>query len=78
MDLKRQLIELLAKGYVRPSKSSFEAPVFFENKKGGQLRMCIDYRALNRVMVKNNDPLPKVDDLLDSLVDATHFNASYP
>ena len=74
VELKRQLTELLARGYVRPSKSPFGAPVLFVSKKGGQLQMCIDYRALNRVMVKNNYPLPRVDDLLDRLAGAKCFS----
>ena len=47
VQFKKQVTELLARGYVRPSKSPFGAPVFFVIKKDGQLRMCIDYRALN-------------------------------
>ena len=74
VELKRQLTELLARGYVRPSKSPFGAPVLFVSKKGGQMRMCIDYRALNRVTVKNNYPLPRVDDLLDRLAGARCFS----
>jgi hypothetical protein len=74
VELKRQLTELLARGYIRPSKSPFDAPVLFVSKKGGQLRMCVDYRALNRVTIKNNYPLPRVDDLLDRLTGATHFS----
>ena len=74
VELKRQLIELLARCYIWPSKSPFGAPVLFVTKKGGQLRMCMDYRALNRVTVKNNYPLPRVDDLLDRLAGATHFS----
>ena len=73
VELKRQLTELLARGYVRPSKSPFGASVFFVNKKGGQMQMCIDYRAFNRVTVKNNYHLPRVDDLLDRLAGAKYF-----
>ena len=69
-----QLMELLARGYMRPSKSSFGAPVLFVSKKGGQMRMCIDYRALNRVTFKNNYHVPRVDDLLDSLARAKYFS----
>ena len=71
---KELLTELLARGYVRPSKSSFGASVHFVSKNGGQLRMWIDYRALNRVTVRNNYHLPRVDDLLNMLADATYFN----
>jgi hypothetical protein len=52
-ELKVQLKELLAKGYIKPSKSPYGAPVFFVHKKDGALRMCVDYKALNKVMVKN-------------------------
>ena len=60
IELKRQLTDLLAWGYVWPSKSSFGVPVFFVNKKGGQLWMCVDNHTLDRVMVKTNYPLPRV------------------
>jgi len=52
-ELKVQLEELLAKGYIKPSKSPYGAPVLFVHKKDGILRMCVDYRALNKVTVKN-------------------------
>lgn len=74
VELKRQLSELLARGYMTPSKSSFGAPVLFVRKKGGQLQMCVDYRALNQVTVKNNYFLPRVGDLLDRLTGAIHFS----
>lgn len=59
---------------MRPSKLSFGAPVFFVSKKGGQLRMCIDYRPLNRVTIKNNYHLSRVDDLLNRFACATHLS----
>ena len=58
VELKRQLTKLFARGYVKPSKSPSRALVLFVSKKSGQLRMCIDYRALNRVTVKDNYSLP--------------------
>ena len=73
VELKMQLTELLARGYVRPSKSAFAAPILFVSKKGGQMRMCIDYRAFNRMTVKNNYLLPRIDDLLDRLAGAKCF-----
>jgi hypothetical protein len=62
VELKKQ-IDLLEKGYIRPSTSSWAAPVLFVAKKDGTKRMCIDYRALNEVTVKNKYPLPRIEDL---------------
>jgi len=64
-ELKVQLEELLAKGYIKPNKSPYGAPVLFVHKKNGTLRMCVDYRTLNKVTVKNRYPLPQIDDLFD-------------
>jgi len=57
-ELKVQLQELLDKGFIRPSNSLWGAPVLFVKKKDGTLRLCIDYRQLNKVAVKNRYPLP--------------------
>ena len=65
LELKKQLNDLLSRGYIKPSKSPYEAPVLFVDKKNGKLRMCIDYWALNKVTIKNNDPLPWIDDIFD-------------
>jgi len=73
-ELKVQLQELLAKGYIKPSKSPYGAPVFFVHKKDGTLRMCVDYRALNKVTMKNRYPLPRIDDLFDRLSGAKVFS----
>jgi len=73
-ELKAQLEELLEKGYIRPSASPWGAPVLFVRKKDGSLRLCIDYRELNRVTIKNKYPLPRIDDLLDQLQGATVFS----
>jgi hypothetical protein len=73
-ELKVQLEELLAKGYIKPSKSPYGAPVLFVHKKDGTLRMCVDYRALNKAMVKNRYPLPRIDDLFDRLSRAKVFS----
>ena len=64
--LKKQLRELIDKGYVQPSSSPWGAPVLFVEKKDGTQRMCIDYRSLNEVTIKNKYPLPRIDDLLTS------------
>ncbi|KAK4403215.1 Transposon Ty3-G Gag-Pol polyprotein [Sesamum angolense] len=73
-DLKKQLEELLKKGFVRPSTSPWGAPVLFVKKKDGSMRLCVDYPQLNRVTVKNKYPLPRIDDLLDQLKGATTFS----
>ena len=57
-ELKKQLAELLDKGFIRPSASPWGAPVLFVKKKDGSLRLCIDYRQLNQVTIKNKYPLP--------------------
>ncbi|KAA0056194.1 ty3-gypsy retrotransposon protein [Cucumis melo var. makuwa] len=72
-ELKVQLQELLDKGFIRPSVSPFGAVVLFVKKKDGSMRLCIDYRELNKVTVKNRYPLPKNDDLFDQLLGATVF-----
>jgi hypothetical protein len=72
--LKVQLKELLAKGYIKPSKSPYGEPVLFVHKKDGTLRMCVDYRTLNKVIVKNRYPLPRIDDLFDQLLRVKMFS----
>ena len=66
-ELKAQLEELLSKGFIRPSISPLGAPVLFVKKKDGSLRLCIDYRQLNRVTIRNQYPLPRIDELFDQL-----------
>ena len=66
-ELKKQLQELLDKGYIRPSVSPWDALVLFVKKKDGTLRLCIDYRKLNQATVKNKYPLPRIDDLFEQL-----------
>ncbi|XP_019058307.1 PREDICTED: uncharacterized protein LOC104816062 [Tarenaya hassleriana] len=73
-ELKRQLEDLLEAGYIQPSKAPYGAPVLFQKKKDGSLRMCIDYRALNKVTVKNKYPIPLIADLFDQLKDARVFS----
>jgi hypothetical protein len=73
-ELKQQLTELLQKGFVRHSTSPFGSPVLFVRKKDGSLRLCVDYRALNKLTIKNAYPLPRIDDLLDQLHGAKYFS----
>jgi hypothetical protein len=65
--LKDQIKELLEKGYIRPSSSLWGALVIFVPKKDGTKRMCVDYRALHEVTVKNKYSRPRIDDLFDQL-----------
>ena len=64
---------MLDKNFVRPSVSPWEAPVLLVKKKDGSMRLCIDYRQLNKVTIKNRYPLPRIDDLMDQLVGARVF-----
>ncbi|PKI56470.1 hypothetical protein CRG98_023108 [Punica granatum] len=73
-ELKVQLQELLEKGFIKPSVSPWGAPVLFVKKKDGSLRLCIDYRQLNRVTVRNKYPLPRINGLFDQLRGATVFS----
>jgi hypothetical protein len=72
-ELKKQLADLLAKGFIRPSTSPFGAPVLFVHKKEGSLRLCVDYRALNKITIKNRYPLPRIEELMDRLAGARYF-----
>ncbi|WMV43384.1 hypothetical protein MTR67_036769 [Solanum verrucosum] len=73
-ELKEQLKDLLDKGFIRPSISPWGALVLFVKKKDGSLRMCIDYKQLNKVTIKNKYPIPRIDDLFDQLQGASHFS----
>ncbi|XP_070010174.1 uncharacterized protein [Nicotiana sylvestris] len=73
-ELKEQLKDLLEKGFIRPSVSPWGVPVLFVRKKDGLLRICIDYRQLNKVIIKNKYPLPRIDDLFDQLLGSTCFS----
>ena len=66
-ELKAQLEELLSKGFIRPSTSPWGASILFLKKKYGSLRLCIDYRQLNRATIRNQYPLPRIDELFDQL-----------
>ena len=64
-ELKKQLKELLEKGFIRPSASPWGVPVLFMKKKDGSMKLCIDYKKLNQVTIKNKYPLPRINDLFD-------------
>jgi hypothetical protein len=74
VELKKQIDELSEKGYIRPSTSPWVAPVLFVEKKDSTRRMCIDYRALNEVTIKNKYPLLRIEDLFDQLRGASVFS----
>jgi hypothetical protein len=69
-----KLEELLKKGYICPSVSPWGAPVLFVKKNDGTLRICIDFKKLNKVIMKKKFPLPRIDDLFDQLKDAKIFS----
>jgi len=69
-ELKIQLQELLDKSYIRPSSSPWGCPALFVKKKDDSLRLCVDYRPLNAVTIKNKYPLPRIDVLFDQLARA--------
>ena len=73
--MEKQVKEMMDKGLIEPSTSPFGSPVLFVRKKTGELRMCIDYRALNKITIKNRYPLPRIDDLFDRLQGATTFSS---
>jgi hypothetical protein len=73
-ELKVQLEELLEKGFIKPSSSPWGCPALFVKKKDQTLRMCVDYRPLNEVTIKNKYPLPRIDILFDQLAGAKVFS----
>ena len=74
VELKKQIQELLAKGFIHPSSSPWGCSALFVKKKDDTLRMCVDYRSLNAVKVKNVCPLPRIDILFDQLIGARVFS----
>jgi len=72
-ELKKQLDKMLGSGFIKPSLSPYGAPVLFVRKKTGELRMCIDYRALNKITIKNSYGLPRISELLDQIRGAKYF-----
>ncbi|KAJ9517102.1 hypothetical protein QJQ45_002613 [Haematococcus lacustris] len=74
-EVRKQVAELLAKGLIEPSSSPYGAPILFVQKKDGTLRMCIDYRALNKLTVRDRYPLPRIDELFDKLAGKKVFSS---
>lgn len=74
-ELKKQLDELLKKGHIKPSTSPWGSPVLFVKKKNGTMRMCVDYRALNKLTIRNKYPLPRIDECLERLNGASYFTS---
>jgi hypothetical protein len=74
VELKKQIAELQAKGFIRPSSSPWGAPVLFVEKKDGTQRMCVDYLSLNEITIKNKYPLPQIEDLFDQMKGASVFS----
>jgi hypothetical protein len=72
--LKAELDSLLEKGFIRPSASPRSSPALFVPKKDGTQRLCVDYRTLSAVTIKNKYPLPRIDDLMDQLRQAKYFS----
>ncbi|GKE29611.1 hypothetical protein Tco_1444995 [Tanacetum coccineum] len=73
-ELSRQLQELQDKGFIRPSYSQWGAPVLFVKKQDDSLCMCIDYKELNKLTIKNRYPLPRIDDLFNQLQGSRYFS----
>ena len=73
-EVRRQLDDYLAKGFIQPSTSPYGAPILFARKKDGTLQMCVDYRSLNKMTKKDVYSIPRIDNLLDRLTNATVFS----
>jgi hypothetical protein len=74
VELKKQIAELQSKGFIRPSSSPWGAPMLFMENKDGTQQICVDYRSLNEVIIKNKYPLPRVEDLFDKMKGASAFS----
>ena len=73
-EVKKVVDKYLCKGLIRPSYSPFTSPVFFVKKKDGSFKMCVDYRALNKITIKHHYSISSIDDLLNTLGGATTFS----
>jgi hypothetical protein len=77
-ELRKQLDDLLSKGFIKPSTSPYGAPVLFVKKKDGSLHMCVDYRGLNHIIKKNRHSLPRIDELIDHFQGGTLLHQTRP
>ena len=73
-EIRCQIQELIQKGHIRPSSSPCGSPILLVQKKGGTWRLCVDYKELNKITVRNQYPIPRIDDLLDQLKGETFFS----
>ena len=73
-EIEKAIQEILAMGHIQPSSSPFASPVVLVKKKDGTMRMCIDYRALNKKTIKNRYPIRRVDELINKLQGAMYFS----
>jgi hypothetical protein len=73
-ELKKQIVELQSKGFIHPTSSPWAAPMLFVEKKDGTQWMCVDYRSLNEVTIKNKYPLPRIKDLFDQMKGESVFS----
>lgn len=76
-EIKKQVQELLNQRVIRPSSSRCSSPIMLVPKKDDTWRMCVDYRVLNKIMVKNRYPLPHIDEFLDQLKNVVYFSKMY-
>jgi hypothetical protein len=76
-EIKKQAQGLLDQGVIRPNSSPFCSPIMMASKNDGTWGMCVDYRALNKIVVKNRYPLPRIYDLLDQLKNVVYFTKLY-
>jgi hypothetical protein len=76
-EIRRQIQELLKKGHIRPNSSPCRSPIVLVQKKYATWRLCIDYRTLKKIIVKNRYPIPRIDDLLDQLKGGNFFSNIY-
>jgi hypothetical protein len=74
LELRKQIVDLQSKGFIRPSSPPWGAPMLFIEKKDGTQQMCVDYRSLNKVTIKNKYPLPWIKDLFDQMKGASVFS----